>query len=102
MPGKNARVDRRKVPRQCVLRILSLCGGRKELGLSGRFGAGQGIRAPYRGILHDQRQLGSFDEHGRAILLTVLDELDRFEKRDVVLNRNPRELIRTLDAYSGE
>src|SRR5438270_12124733 len=52
-------------------------------------------------ILYDGQSLKNFDEHDVAVPITVLEELDQFNKGNSVMNLQAREFIRQLDSLSG-
>lgn len=53
-------------------------------------------------LLHDHRSIFNFEEHDVVLPIVVLEELDRFKKGSDSINGQARELIRQLDALSGE
>jgi len=48
-------------------------------------------------LLHDATALEAFDEHSIVLTIDILEELDRFKKKNDELGRNARHVIRTID-----
>jgi len=53
-------------------------------------------------LLHDATALEAFEEHNIVLTIDILEELDRFKKKNDELGRNARHVIRSIDILRNE